>query len=255
MMNRLFQRNLIKEKLQDYVLNFVYTDKVYKKLIFTGGTCLRKIYNLPRLSEDLDFDFSFEFSIDDFASKLNQYLTAKEGFKNVEMKIANNQKTVFVKFRQENEEVIFVRCDFSQVVGTVKTEINPYYGEKFTLYILSYDLSFLLTNKIEAFLRRDFYKGSSQTVSFKGRDLFDIVWFIQRSAKSDPSLKPDWSKLERDLKLEKSEILQEIINKVRRIRPQDVFLDLSAFVESQEELDSFIQNYQEVIEKKLRLLA
>jgi hypothetical protein len=60
---------------------------------------------------------------------------------------------------------------------------------------LSYGLSFLLTNKIEAFLQRDFYKGSSQTVPFKGRDLFDIVWFIQRSAKSDLPLKPDWSNL------------------------------------------------------------
>lgn len=70
-------------------------------------------------------------------------------------------------------------------------------------YILSYDLSFLLTKKLEAFLQRDLYKGSSQTVSFKGRDSFDIVWFIQRSAKSDLPLKPDWSKLESDLKLEK----------------------------------------------------
>ena len=113
----------------------------------------------------------------------------------------------------------------------------------------------MLTNKIESFLQRDFYKGSSQTVSFKGRDLFDIVWFIQRSAKSELPLKPDWSKLESDLKLEKGEIFQEIIDKVRRIRPQDVFLDLSAFVESQDELDGFIQNYQEIIEKKLTLLA
>ena len=104
-------------------------------------------------------------------------------------------------------------------------------------------------------MQRDFYKGSSQTVSFKGRDLFDIVWFIQRSAKSDLPLIPDWSKFVRDLKLEKGGILQESINKVRRIRPQDVFLDLSAFVESQEELDGFIQNYQAVIEKKLSLLA
>ena len=102
-MNKLYQRNLIKEKLQDYILNFVYNNQVYKQLIFTGGTCLRKIYNLPRLSEDLDFDFSFDFYINNFANDLNKYLTAKEGFRNVEIKTSNNNKTLFVKFLQENK--------------------------------------------------------------------------------------------------------------------------------------------------------
>ena len=55
--NGLFVRSALKEVLQDYVLNFVYNNKTYKDLIFTGGTCLRKVYGLPRLSEDLDFDY------------------------------------------------------------------------------------------------------------------------------------------------------------------------------------------------------
>ena len=254
-MNKLYQRNLIKEKLQDYILNFVYNNKVYKQLFFTGGTCLRKIYNLPRLSEDLDFDYAFDFSINAFANELNKYLDSREGFKNVELKIANNQETVFVKFLQENKEKIFVRCDFSQAPEKVKTEVNPYYGEKFTLYILSYDLPFMFTNKLEAFLQRNFFKGKAQTVSFKGRDLFDMVWFIQQSAKIGMQIKPDWQKLEKDLKLSKDQILEEILAKVKRIKPQDVLVDLSPFVESQTELDGFIESYRSVIEKKLPLLA
>jgi len=254
-MNKLYQRNLLKEKLQDYILNFVYNHKEYQQLIFTGGTCLRKIYNLPRLSEDLDFDFSFDFSINMFANDLEKYLTSKEGFKNIELKIANNNKTLFVKFLQENKEKIFVRCDFSPAPEKVSTEINPYYGEKFTLYILSYDLPFMFTNKLEAFLQRDFFKGSAQTVSFKGRDLFDIVWFLQQSAKSGMQIKPDWQKLEKDLGLSKDDILKKILNKVKQIQPKDVALDLAAFVESPTELDGFLKSYQSVIEKKLILLT
>lgn len=254
-MNKLYQRNLIKEKLQDIILNFVYNDRIYKRLIFTGGTCLRKIYNLPRLSEDLDFDYSFDFSIQTFARDLENYLTAKEGLTNVEFKIANNQRTIFVKFVQENKEKMFVRCDFSESRQSFKTEINPYYGERFTLFILSYDLPTLLTNKLEAFLERNFFKGGTQTVSFKGRDLYDIVWFIQLSAKSGFQLKPDWQKLENNLGLTKSDIINEIKNKVARIRPKDVLLDLSAFVESSAILDGFIASYQTVINNKLDLLA
>ncbi len=45
-----------------YILNFIYNDSQYKNLIFTGGTCLRKIYGLSRLSEDLDFDYMHDGS-------------------------------------------------------------------------------------------------------------------------------------------------------------------------------------------------
>lgn len=56
-MEKLYQRNLIKDKLQNYILYFVYNSKDFQDLVFTGGTCLRKIYNLPRLSENLNFDY------------------------------------------------------------------------------------------------------------------------------------------------------------------------------------------------------
>src|SRR3990167_1977552 len=54
--NRLWVRTLLKEPIQDYILHFVYNSSKYKQFIFTGGTALRKLYGLPRLSEDLDFD-------------------------------------------------------------------------------------------------------------------------------------------------------------------------------------------------------
>lgn len=106
-MNKLYQRNLKKEKLQDYILNFVYNNRKFKRLIFTGGTCLRKIYGLNRLSEDLDFDYTDDFNINDFSKEIEKYLISKEKFTNVELKIANNQKTVFIKFPQTNKEKIF----------------------------------------------------------------------------------------------------------------------------------------------------
>lgn len=253
-MNKFYQRNLIKEKLQDYILNFIYNNEKYKKLIFTGGTCLRKIYSLPRLSEDLDFDYSFKFDIGDLAKEIENYFLVKEKRPNITIKIANNKRTIFVKFVQENKEVIFVRCDFSSSKNKVTTEINPYYSEKYNFFILSYDLKTLFTNKIEAFLERIYFKGSDQQVSFKGRDLFDLVWFIQFSAKIRFELKPNWEKLESDLKLSKQQIINNIVKKVRNIDKKDVLSDLSPFIESEAELQSFIDIYSDVIIKKISLL-
>ena len=254
-MNKYYQRNLIKEKLQDSILNFVYNSKKFNKLIFTGGTCLRKLYNLPRLSEDLDFDFTSNFEIKNFKIEIEKYLVTKEKFNNVELKIANNKKTIFIKFLQKNGEKIFVRCDFSKAKKNIKTEVNPYNSDRYNFFILNYDLPTLFGNKIEAFLERDFFKGSEQTMSFKGRDVFDIAWFIQLSAKSSFVLKPEWKNLEKDLKMTKKVIIKKIIEKVSKIKNEELLLDLIPFIESEKTISEFINSFVVIIKNKLVFIA
>lgn len=254
-MNKLYQRNLKKEILQDYILNFVYNSEEYKSLIFTGGTCLRKIYGLNRLSEDLDFDYTGDFNINELSNEIKRYLILKEKFTDIETKISNNQKTVFIKFPEANNEIIFVRCDFSKAKKRIKTEVNPYNSERYSFFILSYDLPTLFGNKIEAFLEREFYKGSEQTMSFKGRDVFDIAWFIQLSAKSGFVLKPEWSNLKKDLKMTKKAIIKKVIEKVLKIKNEELLLDLVPFIESEKTISEFINSFVVVIKNKLTFIA
>lgn len=254
-MNKYYQRNLIKEKLQDSILNFVYNSKKFNKLIFTGGTCLRKLYNLPRLSEDLDFDFASNFEIEGFKTEIEKYLISKEKFNNIELKIANNGRTIFVKFLQKNGEKVFVRCDFSKAKKNVKTEVSSYNSERYNFFILNYDLPTLFGNKIEAFLEREFFKGSEQTLSFKGRDVFDIAWFIQLSAKSGFVLKPEWNNLEKDLKMTKKAIIEKVIEKVSKIKNEELLLDLVPFIESEKTISEFINSFVVVIKNKLAFIA
>ena len=254
-MNKYYQRNLIKEKLQDSILNFVYNSKKFNKLIFTGGTCLRKLYNLPRLSEDLDFDFTSNFEIEDFKKDIEKYLVSKEKFNNIELKIANNKRTIFIKFLQKNGEKIFVRCDFSQAKKGVQTEITPYNSDRYSFFILNYDLPTLFGNKIEAFLEGEFFKGNEQTLSFKGRDVFDIAWFIQLSGKSGFALKPEWNNLEKDLKMTKKAIIEKVVEKVSKIKDEELLLDLVPFIESEKTISEFINSFVVVIKNKLVFIA
>ncbi|MCX5667047.1 MAG: nucleotidyl transferase AbiEii/AbiGii toxin family protein [Candidatus Omnitrophica bacterium] len=50
------KRAIIREYVQLIALNSIYKHRLGKSLFFTGGTCLRFFYNMPRFSEDLDFD-------------------------------------------------------------------------------------------------------------------------------------------------------------------------------------------------------
>ena len=61
----LYRRNIAKEYLQILALEFIYSHLTYKELVFYGGSALAHVYNLPRLSEDLDFvDINKKVNID-----------------------------------------------------------------------------------------------------------------------------------------------------------------------------------------------
>ncbi|MBU1127456.1 MAG: nucleotidyl transferase AbiEii/AbiGii toxin family protein, partial [Candidatus Omnitrophica bacterium] len=64
-------RNALKEVLQFYVLNFIYRHPEYNKWIMYGGSALRIIHGLDRMSVDLDFEVS-EMVTKDFLNKLKK---------------------------------------------------------------------------------------------------------------------------------------------------------------------------------------
>lgn len=264
-MDKLYQRNLIKNKIQDYLLYFVYNSGNFKDLIFTGGTCLKKLYNLPRLSEDLDFDYQNQFNIKVFENQIKKFFSSLKILPIPKIKIANNQKTIFFKFLAvdfikekiiDSKEIIFVRCDFSQVNNkSFKTEISPYRFENFNFFIKNYDLPTLFANKILAFLERKFFKGKEQKTAFKGRDIFDIFWFIDFSAKSGFTLKPNWLIIQENFpNLKKEEIVERLIDKLIKIDEKEIFLDLSPFIADQNYLKNFLENYRDFIKNKIKFI-
>lgn len=268
--NTLFIRTLLKEAVQDYVLNFVYNNKKYKQLIFTGGTCLRKIYGLPRLSEDLDFDFIDRLDIKSFSNDVKEYFIKIVHYGNLETKISNNKKTVFIKFPTLLKEIsvnvntsqsslLFVRCDFSEEEknAPAKTEINSISSSDFTFFVLSCDLSTLFANKIIAFLTREFFKGKKQNIPFKGRDLFDLNWFFDQSVKSSFELQPNWKRIYKKLTVRsKEQILNMIVKKTKEIREKgnekNIYNDLLPFIESANISMSFSNNFIDLLETKIK---
>ena len=54
------RRNALKEELQYYVLNFIYHHPEYNSWIMYGGSALRIIHGLDRMSVDLDFEVTHE---------------------------------------------------------------------------------------------------------------------------------------------------------------------------------------------------
>lgn len=255
----LYIRTLIKEALQNYILHFIYNHERYKEFIFTGGTCLRKLYGLPRLSEDIDFDYIKPVHISSLASDLVAYFVKSQQYKQIETKIANNERTIFVKFptlltdmglvkNRGNATQLFVRVDLAPAAtGSYKTEIRPVQTHEFTFFVKAYDLSTLCTNKMIAFLRRDFYKSKTQTVAFKGRDVFDLVWFFEMMQKRQ-DIVPQWDRLYQVLQVKKkADVTLQLVHKIKLLDPNDVHRDLEPFIESPQTVAAFSTNMQEAL--------
>lgn len=247
--NRDFLRNLLKEELQVFVLNFVYTSPKYKNLIFTGGTCLRKFYQLPRISEDLDFDYE-EGSLDfDLLQKdLKKYFGEVVQYKDLSLKFKN--ETIFLKFpvlkeigfsKESDSNILFLRLDFAKVKGCdFNTEKLLFSSYDFSFLAKTFDFSTLISNKIAAFLTRD-YK----------RDVFDLVWMFGEAKKMRKTVNLKQLNYLTGIKT-MNEASKKILEKAEKIDSKDLFDDLKGFFEDLDFVSDFCQNFKPLLKNNLK---
>ena len=178
--------NRVREYLQARILGSLQRSGAMTVLAFQGGTALRFLYRIPRYSEDLDFALEMDQERYDF----QQYLLAvdsmftSEGYE-VALKVSD-QKTVqsaFIKLSGLLFELGLSPHTTENLSIRLDVDTNPPDGAKFdttvvrrhiTLHLHHHDRSSLLAGKLCAVLQRAY---------LKGRDFFDLVWYL-----SDP----DW---------------------------------------------------------------
>lgn len=259
-----YLRNLLKEELQNYVLEFVYNSPQYQQLIFTGGTCLRKIYNLPRLSEDLDFDYDQAFDLNQFALDITRFFEQHLQYAELQTKLTGSQQTLFLKFPLmqalglgQASEVLFIRCDFAAVAVEARawrpTEVVTLTSPTASLFLRCYTLPALFAHKIQAFLSREYFQGREQTVPVEGRDVYDLVWFIEQSKREN--LQPHWVWLQKSLGLSPVAIAEACVAKVETIEEKSVLNDLQPFLASPSVAQHLARTFPQIITAGIKRLA
>ncbi len=212
-------RNEVREYLQARTLGILQRAGMMIPLAFHGGTALRFLFNAARYSEDLDFTLEQAVPRYDFRSCLQAIQTAfrNEGYQ-PDLKV-NDRKTVhsaFVRFRglpyelglsTRPEEVFAVKIevDTRPPAGAIlKTSVVR---RHLTLQLQHHDPASLLAGKLHAVLQRPY---------LKGRDVYDLLWYLsdphwpspnlvllnnalEQTGWEGPRLKPDnWRKIVRE---------------------------------------------------------
>ncbi len=240
--------NIMREYLQAYALNVMYSAGMFRSTAFLGGTALRFLYDIPRFSEDLDFslvkkseDYDFVAIIgkikDAFASAgydISVSYNDKNTVQNALFKFASLMYEVGVSPLKAQKFSIKVEVDTNPPEGgTLKTDIINKY---FPISFLSYDLPSLFSGKLNAILCRKYVKG---------RDFFDLGWYLSK-----------WKELSPNLGLLKNGLIQTKWNKdfpgednwreyiceaVKNTNWDKVKEDVQNFLENPSDLDVFSQ--------------
>lgn len=181
-------RNRVREYLQTRILEVLQREGAMRPLAFHGDTALRLLFQAPRYSEDLDFTLERPEAGYDLRRYLRaiQRALAAEGYE-ITLKV-NDRKVVhnaFVRFRgllhqlrlsAHSDEVLAVKVEVDTQppagAGLEITLVRRYV----TLRLQHHDKPTLLAGKLHALLQRRY---------LKGRDVYDLIWFL-----SDPTWPP-----------------------------------------------------------------
>ncbi len=238
------------------VLDFIYSHPTYSQLLFYGGSALAHCFDLQRLSEDLDFiDETKKIAVPKLAKDLEEYFSKRT---DLPVKTTVQKFRIYLKFpilrdlglstREETDDLflkveVFSEFDFCEHYST---EIRPIFKYNRSVLIKMLDASTLMATKVRAILFRKWEKTDKQgntTVKVKGRDYFDLLWYLQKG------IQPNLSCIEgadtmKDLK-------EKLLSMVGRIDSQSIRLDLDPLIANPTFVNSMSRNMKAILEREI----
>lgn len=246
--------NALKEYLQVYLLYFTYTSPQYRQnLIFTGGTCLRHFYGLERLSEDVDFDVVKEFPPEDLVADLKRFFVSKYQYRDAEIALKQKGQQVLLKFpvlkklglaSGSESDLLYVKMDLSEIPSKNYSAVvssKSAFGMNFAAR--HYDLPSLMAGKLHAILTRKHLKGSANRAVVKGRDYFDLLWFIKKGVRPDILRLSDMLGEKVDLKTVETRVDEKVATFMKKHRG-DYRADMAPLLADPGMLEMMIDNYE-----------
>lgn len=250
----LYIRSLLKEFLQIYVLNFIYLNQKYNKVfVFTGGTCLRHCFGLNRLSEDLDFDLKKPINMTELKNSIEIYFKTEFMYEDLLTSVLQKDRQLLLKFpvlrdlglaTQSESDLLYVKIDLSPMTSDIFDENTTLKSiNNFNYLVTHYDLPSLMANKIVTVLTRQRFLGKENTKVIKGRDYFDLLWFLNKNTI------PNLARVNDLLKSSYSipgllNLLDEKVKIATTVSKQYFKQDLTPFVDNPLILDGYLESFE-----------
>jgi len=260
------QRNVLKEELQYYVLNFIYHHTKYSNWIMYGGSALRICHKLNRMSVDLDFEIDGKCD-DGFIEKLksevelhfinvygvdSNFLTIKK----------NNNRGLRLNFHVGNElglgyssDLIHVKIDLNCFTAPKTTiERIPINYDQFSFVIKTYNMSNLMSSKIAAIFLRGERGVGKDIFNEKGRDIYDLLWYMGKRIIPDI----DYLKAKNVDVSDIRNLFDKLTIQMNKVNDTNLSNDLTPLFVDQNEIKNWLKNWREsylMLEKDYKIYS
>lgn len=182
--------NRLREYLQAFILRSFHESGAFDSMAFVGGTALRFLYDLPRFSEDLDFSRHGEapYRLDDWMDKVKRDLSFADMESTVSVKMEKTVHAAWVRTPGLLYDAGLSDQADQKLAVKIEVDVRPPVGAGFENRIVNrhllfgirhYDLPSLMAGKINALLCR---------VYLKGRDYYDLLWYLTKTPPIAPNL-------------------------------------------------------------------
>ncbi|MBI2444595.1 MAG: nucleotidyl transferase AbiEii/AbiGii toxin family protein [Candidatus Magasanikbacteria bacterium] len=186
------KRNILKEELQYYVLNFLYHHSDYSQWIMYGGSALRICHGLNRMSVDLDFEIPQpcdDAFLQTLANRLLDYFkntyAVESDFLTIKI---TRRRGLTLKFivggvfdTGHPSPQIHVKIDLNHFVSKkLVIERIPINHDQLAFVITTYNMSALMASKMAAIFSRSKRGVDKEIYDEKGRDIYDLLWYMEK---------------------------------------------------------------------------
>ncbi|MDO9088269.1 MAG: nucleotidyl transferase AbiEii/AbiGii toxin family protein [Anaerolineaceae bacterium] len=184
-------RNLTREYLQARILSDLQRSGAMIPLAFHGGTALRFLYSHGRFSEDLDFALegtkeSYRFR--DYLKSIQSTFTLENYQIDIKLQDKRIVHNAFIRFPGLLYELGLSNQPTEVIAIKIEVDTNPPTGaglettiirKYVVLQLHHHDKASLLSGKIHAILQRPYSKG---------RDFYDLFWYLSDPNWPEPNL-------------------------------------------------------------------
>ena len=230
--------NQVREYLQARILDGLQRAGAMTCLAFHGGTALRFLYSTLRYSEDLDFALErhpTRYDLTRYVGEVERPLLAERYVVDTTIDRARAVESASVRFPGLLHELGLSPHPNQVLWVKIEVDTNPPAGaglaatvvrRHVTLHLQHHDRPSLLAGKLHAILQRPYTKG---------RDVFDLFWYLSDPAWPEPNLtllnnalsQTGWT----GERLTEKNWRELVANRLREVAWDRVADDVSPFVE------------------------
>ncbi len=186
----------VREYLQARILEALQRAGAFRYWAFLGGTALRFLFRLPRFSEDLDFSLAGVQGAPDLPrADFTRLIAHVTNVFEAEAYVVETRErpdgvvqSVFIGFPGLLYELGLSPHRDQKISIKIEVDTNPPEGAGTTtslvrrhvlLNLLHYDKASLFSGKLHAILQRPYAKG---------RDIYDLIWYLSDPTWPEPNL-------------------------------------------------------------------